>query len=68
MANDNKGRIGIYFDSRTITVVQARSQGGRVEVIARGAADTPAGAIEGVNILDPSRVAQAIRGLLREMR
>src|SRR4051812_19040224 len=68
MATETKGQLGIFIDSRAITVVQARSQSGRLEVVAHGSADTPSDAVENADVLDPYRVAQVIKGLLKEMK
>jgi len=67
MANEIKGQVGIFIDARTIMVAQARMQGGRMEVLALASMDTPTESVENADVLDPFRVAQAIKSLLKEM-
>ncbi len=67
MATATNENIGIFLDSRGVTIVRARMLGGRTEITKRGTAELPAGAVEGAVIRDPLGVAHAIRSLLRDM-
>jgi Tfp pilus assembly PilM family ATPase len=68
MATDSRGyALGLLITAGSVFAAQARIRNEEVEITAWNVVETPEGAVEGTSIIDPSRVAQAIRLLLRQM-
>lgn len=60
--------IGIDIGCRRIKIVRAKPSKNRIQLVDYGSVDTPRGAVESGNIVDPHRVGQAIAHLTREMK
>jgi Tfp pilus assembly PilM family ATPase len=67
MAKMDGSRIGLFMTSDAITIVEVAVRQGRPLVTAIGSAATPEGCVENGTIFEPSRMAQAIRLLMRQM-
>jgi hypothetical protein len=59
--------IAVAITARAIVAVQVRAAGDRLEVLARGEAETPRGAVRDGLVEDPLRVGEALRDLWRKM-
>jgi len=61
------GQTGIVIAQDAITGALVHWTRGFPDILARGAVETPRGAVEGASIMDPAAVGQAIRDLRRQM-
>lgn len=69
VANTRAGStVGIDIGSHLIKVVEAKPGKDGIQITALGVAPTPPGALENDTIVDPQRLGQAIRDLMKESR
>src|ERR1044071_1095912 len=59
--------VGLLITPKTLTATAVRVQDGRPVVTARGSVEIPDGVMAGMEIMEPSRLAQAIRSLWRKL-